>query len=380
MRVIIDYASDHALLTLRATCKEYRDLIDSTIFAHVVACMPAGHRRGRDIELRSATAPYRLLPFLPWQAAEPPGARKAIRNEARKRQLGYVHVVDFGSFHSEFFDRIRRLIQSDIGNVLHDDYDDGFDDATSNENSLRAASALIAPFLSAHPRPSPLTVRRRNGLVGRASVNLSAATYVDYCQYPPGPTAVTVLHDLQAARLVIPSCRSYVLHLAYDPFWPSIWQKSMTVVLPPSIESITLVMNPATHDGPTGRLPDRPLGMLRTLLWGFIHYLPNVKLQLVGVENMHPSTLGFPAGDEHVARPHEVVARVREMINTLAEGVPNDSTQGGLCFAASSIEAHLRPIPDALSRISIPTFEEWEASLSPSQRPILATPPQYEPF
>lgn len=192
---------------------------------------------------------------------------------------------------------------------------------------------------------------------------------------PPEPWTTSV----HAARWAVPPCQTYVLHLAYDPFMSKILCSSMTIILPPGIERITLVMAPTTFDGPTGSPPpNRPLGMLRTLLWGFIHYVPEAELQVVGVENMHPSSLGYPAGSERLPSPEEVVARVQEMVNSLVDGMPNDrASERGLCLGSAAEASPSGPIPGALGRISLPTFEEWEASLPSRQRTILAHPPEY---
>jgi hypothetical protein len=380
LRAIIQYAPDASLLVLRGTCTEYCDLIDSLLFSHVVAAIPAGKRRGRDIELRDSSSPYRRLPFLPWQATEAPGARKAVRTAARKRQLGYVSVVDFGtSAGTHPWAGVHRH-DVDEGNVMHDDYFDGFEDSfVGDENSLRSATSLIAPFLGAFPSPHPVTVRRRGGLTGAGSVKLNAATYVDYHQ---------VLHDVtlgrshHLTRLIIPSCQKYVLHIAYDPFVPYIWRAIFDVVLPPEIEDVTLVMAPFSYDGPTDSDVDTPLGILRTMVWGFLRLVPpGVQFKIVGVENMHPSSLGFVAPtDDRFSRSDDNADIVRAMIRSLAEQVPTDPAimHNGLRFASIPEQPTLEERREELKRISLPTFEEWEASLPEQERAILAHPPEYE--
>jgi hypothetical protein len=267
------------------------------------------------------------------------------------------------------------------------EYDDGFDDATTYENTLRAASSLLVPFL----RPLnevPLVVRRRQGVKGIGSVQLHASIYVDYLQMPQTDESarhVELYYSRQtyAIRRMIPPCKEYVLHLSYDPFLPRIWLADHHIALPHTIERVTLVMAPIVHTGPTGMQPDRPLGLLRALLWGFIHYIPNMPLTVVGVENMHPSTLGFPASTEALITPDEAIAMAQQMAAGLVgtfsvDPEPHISGPRGLTNVGWDHHHDVDQQLEALSRLTFLTFEAWEQSL-PADSPLV-NPPLYEPL
>lgn len=371
LRSIIAFSPRQSLIVLRATCREYQLLTDSILFAHAIATIPS-ISRGRDIELRSAVYPYPKLPFLPWQAKEPPGARKEVRKRARNRQLDIVRVMDFGSTTSP----ARR---DGVVEILYTADDDGFDDAIPEQNSLRNSAALIAPSLDSDPFTSQLTVRRRHGLSGLGSINLVAGTYVDYLVFPhSGDPHVVDFYMASNPResVEVPYCRHYILHMAYDAFLPGINAAEILITMPTIVQKVSLVMAPFAHEGPhiSPKPPRGPLGMLSDLVWTFMAYYPHTHLELVGVENMHASTLGLDTSKDELLKPSAVISDVWSVLRTMPQ-IPSWSRRAGFRPLPESQPAH----PEgALDRLTLLSFENWEAELPPNDRKVFALPPEFE--
>lgn len=329
---IVAVAPLSSQIVLRSVCRELRDHIDEALFCHVVATPPtlkaparasgpraamsraargATQTAARDLELRTPAAPFSRLPFLPWRAAEPPGARKTIRATSRSRQLAHVSAIDFGIAPPQFYsysngDAAGGALERSEGGF--EDYDDGFDDATPDEDSLRVAAQLLSPFL---PFTRRLVVRRRHGLAGDAAVRIAtrATTYVDYLAVTPN---MKELEDRYRFRLCPPKVRAdvppvddYVLHLAYDPLHPFLLAGEIILLVPPCVRTVTLVLHPnqVETDEAEEIVPSQvsALGFLRqTLRWLFPAVLRGAELNLVGLERTlaarAPWTIGYQGG------------------------------------------------------------------------------------
>lgn len=402
---IVDVAPLPSQIVLRSVCRGLRDQIDGALFRHVVATPPTlkaparGSRPGaamswaargatqtaaRDLELRSPVSPFSRLPFLPWRAAESPGARKIVRAASRSRQLAHVSAIDFG-IAPPVFDPNSDGAAADGAFA---DYDDGFDDATPDEDSLRVAAQLLAPFLPS----TRLVVRRRHGLVGDAAVRIAtkATTYVDYLAVTAninglGDRPRWCLHTPKV-RAEVPPVDDYVLHLAYDPLHPLLLHAEIALLVPPCVRTVTLVLHPKQAEADEAEeikpswIP--ALGILRLiLLWLFPGVFRGLQLNIVGMERTlaarAPWTIGYQDGTTAEGLLEYARSALEDVLASWAEGIQlQPHVDAALIQTVMEWEGpDLRAAQD---RVHVLPFDQWEASLA--DRGVAGQPASFEPL